>query len=183
MFLLRGLEYGPSTRGLAGFATSRDIRSATYLKVPTPPASRISEVSFNGLPVQRMANARRMCPCATTRTSPFGWSGFSKQGRWYFSLISVIRASRRRTTSSGDLEAMQKLARVFQRQWQCPRQCQTLPGSTLEPCEICTMKRLKSRGYTHSPPGHPSVQIFQGPSPLSSLKARICLLVNPSYSP
>lgn len=90
------------------FATSQDITSATHLNVPTPPASRISEVSFNGLPVQRMANARRMCPCATTKTSPFSWSMFSKQGRWYFSLISVIRASRRRTTSSGDLEATQK---------------------------------------------------------------------------
>lgn len=79
------------------------MKHATHLNVPTPPASRIREVSVNGLPVQRMANARRICPCATTRTSPFGASGFSRLGRWYFSLISAMRASRRRTTSSGDL--------------------------------------------------------------------------------
>lgn len=76
---------------------------ATHLNVPTPPASRINAVSVRGLPTQRIANARRICPCATTSTSPFEESRFSKLARWYFSLISAISASRRRTTSSGDL--------------------------------------------------------------------------------
>lgn len=88
----------PSTPGLQGLKLF-----ATHLRVPTPPASRIKEVSSNGLPVQRIANARRIWPCATTRTSPLGGSGFSRLGRWYFSLISAMSASRRRTTSSGDL--------------------------------------------------------------------------------
>ena len=75
-----------------------------YLKVPTPPASRINDVSANGFPVQRMAKARRICPCATMRTSPLGFDfGSSKHRRWNLSLISAMTASRRRTTSSGDL--------------------------------------------------------------------------------
>lgn len=47
---------------------------------------------------------------------------------------------------------------------------------------ICT-NHLRTRRITmttHSPPGHPSVQIFQAPNPFSALCARICLLVNPS---
>lgn len=42
----------------------------SHLSVPTPPASRISAVSVNGFPTQRMAKARRIWPCATIRTSP-----------------------------------------------------------------------------------------------------------------
>lgn len=85
-------------------AREKGITQVTYLNVPTPPASRINDVSIKGFPVHRIANARRICPCATTRTSPFPASEpLSRQGRWYFSLISAIRASRRLTTSSGDL--------------------------------------------------------------------------------
>lgn len=76
-------------------------RRNTYLKVPTPPASRIKDVSCNGFPVHRIASARRIWPCATISTSPS--SSVPKHFRWYFSLISVIKLSSRRVTSSGDL--------------------------------------------------------------------------------
>lgn len=61
--------------------------------------------SSSSLPIHRIAKARRMCPCATTRTSPAPHSSFGlpMTGLWYVSLISDIRASRRDTTSLGDL--------------------------------------------------------------------------------
>lgn len=42
------------------------------------------------------------------------------------------------------------------------------------------LEHNEEKKNTYSPPGHPSVQIFHGPSPLSARCSRICLLVNPS---
>ena len=78
----------------------------SYLNVPTPPASsRSCTPSWRFLPTQRMANARRIWPCATMRTSPLATSSgdFPMTGLWYFSRISSMMRSRRSVISSGPL--------------------------------------------------------------------------------
>lgn len=96
-----------------------------YLKVPTPPAAVVlglvcgmiwgekgdvpSRRSVTPLAsswlIHRIAKARRMCPCATTRTSPDTPSplGFPVTSLWYLDRISSISVSNRSVTSFGDL--------------------------------------------------------------------------------
>lgn len=80
------------------FFLSWDQNITIPSKIRATPSSR-------SLPIHRIAKARRMCPCATMRTSPAPHSSFGLPmiGLWYVSLISDIRASRRDTTSLGDL--------------------------------------------------------------------------------
>jgi hypothetical protein len=151
------------------------MEGSTHLNVPTPPASRIKDVSVNGFPVHRIANARRMCPCATTSTSPAS-SGLSKQGRWYFSLMSAITASRRRTISSGDLVDV-SMIHITPSIPDCNRS--KTPISKTHSTRR-GKRRKKWKRKTYSPPGHPSVQIFQGSMPFSALCFLISFEVNPS---
>jgi len=51
--------------------TPKCQKGKTYLSVPTPPASSKNAVCVNGLSIHLMANALRICPCATTKTSQF----------------------------------------------------------------------------------------------------------------
>lgn len=78
----------------------------TDLKVPTPPASSKKAVCVNGLSTHLSANALKICPCATTRTSQFdavSSLGFPIDDAWYLVLISWINLSSRSTICSGDL--------------------------------------------------------------------------------
>lgn len=78
----------------------------TYLKVPTPPASNKKAVCVNGFSIHLIANALKICPCATIRTSQFELAspfGLPIAGAWYVVLISLINLSNLSAICSGDL--------------------------------------------------------------------------------
>lgn len=78
-----------------------------HLKVPTPPvSSSMAGPSSNLFPTHLIANARNICPCATSKTSgtialP---SDASTAGVWNRRRMSSINRSSRFVTSAGDLD-------------------------------------------------------------------------------
>lgn len=150
----------------------------TYLIVPTPPAteplaqpelrmtdnkpSSINDTpSDNSLPIHRIANARKIWPCATRSTSQTGASpfGLPMALSWKRVRMSLTTLSRRLATSAGDLS----------------------PRSLVRPSSSYNaLTHTAVMTETHSPPGQPSLQISQIFSPRSSLCCFICALVRPS---
>ena len=79
------------------------------------PSSSNETPSVNFLPIHRMANARSICPWATSRTSLLGASpfGFPIALSWKRVRISVISLSSRSVTSAGDLSYSHPLDRAI----------------------------------------------------------------------
>ena len=148
--------------------------------------------SANSLPIHRIANALRMWPWATSRTSllcaassslgaPMAWA-------WKRVRMAWMRRSRRWVMSFGDLEvvgltgsiedpsfsgSVMKRGHLF---------VQEIDSKNCGRSEAVKQRPRYERKYVHtySPPGHPSLQISHSPCPLSRLCSRICLLVKPS---
>ena len=87
------------------------------MMVESIPSNSKDTPSVNSRPIHRMANARRICPCATRRTShgDAGAFAFALRGLppiislWYRSRMSLTRRSRRLVTSAGDLKIRHEL--------------------------------------------------------------------------
>ena len=144
-----------------------------YLNVPNPPASSIMDgFSAIFLPIQRPANARRIWPCATTRTSHGSLSPFFASfilGSWKRDRILAINSSHRSVTCSGDLSNLPKSATKRLR-------------LMLHYRDVLAHKSSKEQ--THSPPGQPCFHILKGTSsPAAFRLSFISALFSPSYSP
>jgi len=143
--------------------------------------SKSNEIpSVNPFPIHRIANALKICPCATISTSPDCRSSAEDLPiafSWKRERMSCISLSRRLETSFGDLCNPQSLATHLP--FTSP---QKFPHSIFS--QLPYHLPSSGCGRTYSPPGHPSCQISQlSLNPFAFRSSRICGLVFPSYSP